>query len=156
MRRALAVALSLLPAVATASPPYPLEGLLARAETVMIARRVPGSRLTFVPTRLFRGASPSALDLTLAGDSQPLAAGDYFLFSQGDAHFGPPTNEVRLGQAIEGQRGYRGWIALPLVRDRDGELSLPDAYSEAMQPGRRFTLRALAALVARHRYRPNL
>jgi hypothetical protein len=32
------------------------------------------------------------------------------LFSQGDAHYGPPKAEFRIGQAVVGQASYRGWI----------------------------------------------
>jgi hypothetical protein len=56
----------------------------------------------------------------LAGDSEPLPA-ECLIISQGDDK-GGPTNEIRVFQGINGQAGYRAWIAFPIERDIHGKI----------------------------------
>jgi hypothetical protein len=153
-------------APAGASPPYPLEDLLRRAETVFVARRLPADELAARESKvasrrrevvleqraLVRGRLPDApLRFTLEPDSQ-LPAGDYVVISQGDDHFGPPTHAIRLGQRIEGQAGYRGWIAFPVEHDARGELLSQMLLGKHFPRAERLDLDALPRFVARHPY----
>ncbi len=150
----IAVGLVLTAAVARASPPWPLEGLLQRAETVFIGRRLPGEFLVFQPTRMLRSGVKIPKSFRLGGWHTALPPGDYLVFSQGDPDFGPPTDEIESDQGIEGQGGYCGWIALSLERDAHGRFTIYGMSEKAVPQSQRLDLDALVALVKRSPYDP--
>jgi hypothetical protein len=100
------------------APPPPLETLLWRAETVVLARVKAASAgsVTFERVEALRG--DTAAEVTLGFDVQSPAAvqlevgAQVMLLSQGDARFGPPR--PLLGRGMHGQMTWCGWIPLPI------------------------------------------
>ncbi|HVF72642.1 MAG TPA: hypothetical protein VM940_13645, partial [Chthoniobacterales bacterium] len=105
--------------VSLGAPPPPLEDLLRRAETVVLARVKAASAdsVTFERVEALRG--DTEVEITLGFDQQSPAAVQFevdaqvLLLSQGDARFGPPR--PLLGRGMHGQLMWCGWIALPII-----------------------------------------
>jgi hypothetical protein len=101
--------------VASGAPRYGLEGLLSRAEHVLIVDLVArtSSNATFEVREVLRGDTSLktlVLSHTQAEYAFPKDTNALLLFSQGDAHFGPPKPEFCIGEPVAGQASYRGWI----------------------------------------------
>lgn len=105
--------------IAIAAPPYPLEGLLPRAETVFIGAvtKQNDKKVGFTVCQRLRGENKNEFTLELAGISSQIRLepnSRYFVISQGDNHSGKPEPIVTLGQRLIGQAGYCGWIMFPI------------------------------------------
>ena len=102
-----------------AAPAPPIEALLKRAQTVLIARAIATTEtsITFRRIELLRGASEAELNLRLIYSDLAFfhIGGEFLLLSQGDARFGPP--EPVVGRTLHGQDRWCGWVPLPIVRD---------------------------------------
>ncbi|HUJ63019.1 MAG TPA: hypothetical protein VLX92_31175 [Kofleriaceae bacterium] len=149
MNRPCVVAVLLASSVAAASPAYELGQLFVRAESIAIVER--GAHgLTFHATAVLRGAFPRGKHLDLPDDARLEHVTRFLAVSQGDKAFGPPTDEARLGQGIEGQRGFRGWLLYPIRHVRGH-----DVLDPALLIGTDGELRVdrLPALVRAHPYR---
>jgi hypothetical protein len=122
---------------------------------VFIGRRLPGEFIVFQPTRMLRGGVKIPKSFRLGGMmGGPLPPGDYLVFSQGDPDFGRPTDAIELGQGTIGQRGYCGWIALPLEHDARGR-TIMNVMTDATAPrSRPLDLDALTTFVKRAPYDP--
>lgn len=146
----------LMVAAVAAAPPAPSGELLVRAETVGVFTLdgQDGQRARFVPVTTFRGAA-KPLALRIDRKSLPKDVTRYFVFSQGDRRFGPPTDVAQVGQGVIGQRGFRGWLLYPIHRVHDGDVV--DAFLIAADGTPRFdgaiAVDRLAAFVAQHPYR---
>ena len=83
----------------------------------------------------------------------------WLVISQGHNHFGKPKQIMSLGPQLDGQSGYRGWIAFPIREDGD-ELRLDHVYTfvdhKAGEPLTRLTLRKAKVLIDQFLYKPNL
>jgi hypothetical protein len=151
--------------VGNAAPAPPVESLLERAETSIIARVVAVSEksVTLRRTELLRGASEAELTFSFEESFPPsiqCIGTEFLLLSQGDARFGPPRSVI--GRAMVGQDRWRGWIPLPIGRIRE------DIYVEAVWSredakiyGARFadkpmTLARVKELMQRFQYNPHV
>jgi hypothetical protein len=150
--------------VANASPNYPFEGLLPRAETIFIGRKTNHSEKDFTleiietlrghteqTTLTFGFSSHDDSGLSAAGSS-------YLVISQGDTHFGNSAAIVSFGQVLKGQAGYCGWIAFPIKRDRG--LTYLDLIHTRVGQKRgekpaRLTLNRARALIQQIPYKPD-
>ena len=105
--------------VSLGAPAPPLEDLLRRAETVILARVKAASRdsVTFVRVEALRGDTEA--EMTMGFDAETPAGVQFdigaqvLLLSQGDARFGPPR--PLLGRGMHGQMVWCGWIPLPVI-----------------------------------------
>jgi hypothetical protein len=105
--------------VSLGAPAPPLEALLRRAETVILARVKAASAdsVTFERVEALRGNTEA--QITLGFDEQSPAAvrfeigAQVLLLSQGDERFGPPRR--LLGRGMHGQMIWCGWIPLPII-----------------------------------------
>jgi len=151
--------------VANASPDYPFEGLLPRAENIFIGRITNHSEkdLTFEMIETLRGHGEQ-ITLTFGFYSHddrglPAAGSSYLLISQGDSHLGKPEAVVSLGQVLKGQAGYCGWIMFPIKRD-EGLTYLDLIHTRVGQmPGEkpaRLTLDKARTLIQQIPYKPDL
>lgn len=140
-------------AVASASPPYPLGGLLVRAKTVAIVRldTTELDHATFHAERLYRGRFDRNTRFDIDRDQLPAHVTRFVAISQGDVPFGPPTSNAQIGQSGEGQRGFRGWLLYPVRRVRGRDLVDPALLTQWDGVLR---VQQLGALVAKHPYRP--
>lgn len=134
-------------AVAAASPAYSLGQLFVRAETVAIVGldATDPHGATFHADRLYRGRLDRGTRLAITPDELPAHVTRFLAVSQGDAHFGPPTADAKIGQGTEGQRGFRGWLLYPVRRLHGHDVIA--AETGAVRIDR------LGALVAKHPYR---
>jgi hypothetical protein len=76
-------------------------------------------------------ADPATDALTLTVDAvwgKPATNGRYFVFSQGNDQWGDPKNEAKLGQGLDGQGSYCGWLML-LIQNVKGDTVVKSAYS---------------------------
>ena len=150
---------------AHASPDYPFEGLLPRAETIFIGRVITHTDqdVTFQVVELLRGHADQANSLfRYSGfDDRRLSEVTVpcLVISQGDNHFGKPDAIVSLGQYVKGQAGYRGWIAFPIRMDGD-RTYVEFAYTRVRQkPGEkpaRLTMAEARTLIRQVPYKPDL
>ena len=144
----LALAVLVMSSLASASPAYDLTELMTRAQTVALVtidgRDAHG--ITLRPRTVYRGSAARHLQI----DPAIVPDGTYVVLSQGDKRFGPPTDDARVGQGIEGQRGYRGWLLYP-VRHVHGH----DLVDPALLTGGDGEIRIerLGAIVKAHSYR---
>ena len=113
--------------LAGAATAPPLESLLQRAETIVLARvtAITEESVTLRLGEVLRGEIAGALVLGFGGRENAgwgprrLKVGEEFLLlSQGDARFGGPR--PILGRPMHGQHQWCGWTPLPMVRDRGG------------------------------------
>ncbi len=123
---------------AISAPPYPFHGLLERSHTVFVGSihqvTKDGGKLhlSFQVDEILRGKKESIPDriAITKGDEQSLdrdwwADTQYVVISQGDAHFGEALPHIEFHQRIEGQAGWRGWIAFRVVAgEKDKEPTL--------------------------------
>lgn len=124
--------LCLLAAPAFAAPAYPLEGLLLRAKFVCVStvKTFDGTNVVLAVQTNLRG-DPGRNTLRFKVDVEgglPERGHLYFVFSQGDDHWGEPKNEIKLSQGLDGQGSYCGWIMLPIKATND-VATVQNAYS---------------------------
>ena len=147
-----ALAVVLASSLAAASPQHELAGLLRRAQTVALvtigAHDAHG--VTLRANTVYRGVVPRGLRVQIDPAGLPNDVDQYVALSQGDKSSGPPTDDARIGQGIEGQRGYRGWLLYPVRRVRRHDVIDPALLTARDGEVR---VRRLAALVAKHPYR---
>jgi hypothetical protein len=148
-----------------AAPPLPIESLLERAETSIIARVVAVSEksVTFRRTESLRGNAETELTFTLDEGSPPCVqciGTEVLLLSQGDAHFGSPRSVI--GRTMYGQDQWCGWIACPIWRERD-EIDIETIWSRedakiygARLAGKPMTLTRVKQLMERFPYNPHV
>lgn len=111
--------------VASAAPAPPFEWYLLRAETVFIgciAART-DKDVSFDVIESLRGHADQATYLRrYAIDKEGLVMKEsptWLVISQGDYLFGKPKQVMSLGPQLDGQSGYRGWIAFPIRENGD-------------------------------------
>ena len=111
------VALSLLASVASSAPAPPLESLLRRADSVILARviDVDGHNITFECIEALRGKSEPKFTLSASVEDDANVDFDigsaFLLISQVEAKSG--TTRPVLGRTMDGQSRWCGWIPLP-------------------------------------------
>jgi hypothetical protein len=137
---------------ALGAPPYPLDGLLRRARVVFIgAASAEKGAITFTPTKVLRGTPPRPARFQTDGEPELARVDRFLVLSQGDDHYGPPTSHAALGQPLDGQASYTGWIVLAIQRDGrvDGAFLVPrtGSWVEVHE-------KDLPAIVARSPFRP--
>jgi len=101
----------------SASPAWDFAGLLARAQSVAVVtvEAHDGAIVTFAPTTVVRGSFSPHKKLRFRTDAAfDAGVTHYVAISQGDPARGPPTSDARIGQGIEGQAGFRGWLLYPV------------------------------------------
>lgn len=151
--------------VTSAAPAPPLEWYLLRAETVFIgciADRT-DKDVSFQVIELLRGQAKQANNLRrYAIDKEGFVTKEsptWLVISQGDNHFGKPNPLMSLGPQLDGQSGYRGWIAFP-IREDGVEPRLDHVYTfvdhKAGEPLMSLTLRKAKVLIDQFLYKPNL
>ena len=119
MRRLILSVCILWCSVSLGAPGEPLEGLLRRAETVILAKVKAASEdsVTFARIEALRGDAEA--EITLGFDAETPAGVKFevgaqvLLLSQGDARYGPPR--PLLGRGMHGQTIWCGWIPLPVI-----------------------------------------
>jgi hypothetical protein len=158
MRRFLTVFLLFaLAGVASASPPYPFSGLLARAKTVFLGHVEfsDGGRLVIDVDTVLRGKPPEPVHLVYenGGGMLPKDAKKLVVISQGGDSHGKQTDHYSVGQEMDGQAGYCGWIVFPVTAD--GQVS--GAYEFTPPPVEMRTVREneVAPIVKRAKYNPS-
>jgi hypothetical protein len=127
---------------ASAAPPYSLEGLLPRAEAVFVGniRAQDGKMVTLTLSEFLRGENKKEFTFELVDASQAMRlepGSRYFVISQGDNRYGKPKPFVTVGQLLDGQAGYCGWIMFP-IKIEDGKSYLK--YIASYPGNRRITL----------------
>jgi hypothetical protein len=148
-----------------AAPPPPVESILERCETSIIARVVAATEKSVTVRRaeLLRGNTEAELTFTLDEGSPPSVqciGTEFLLLSQGDAHFGSPRSVI--GRTMYGQERWCGWIACPIWRERD-EIDIETIWSRedakiygARLAGKPMTLTRVKQLMERFPYSPHV
>jgi hypothetical protein len=144
----LSLAVLWMSSIASASPAYELTELMTRAQTVALVTidKRDAHGITVRAKTVYRGSAARHLQI----DPAEVPDGEYVALSQGDKPFGPPTDDARLGQGTEGQRGYRGWLLYP-VRHVHGH-DVVDPTRLTARDGE-VRIDTLGAVVAKHPYR---
>ena len=117
---------------APAGMPLPLDALLERAKIVYIGKVVKHDEknLTIALESRLRGdpgAGPMAFG---AGDyiRDPAVGSRYFVFSQGNDHWGGPRDRIRQFQEGGGQASYTGWYMF-LIEKKEGKEYVRGAFA---------------------------
>jgi hypothetical protein len=149
----------------------PLEFYLQRAETVTLAKvasitknsatALPPYAVTVHPTQRLRGVCNA--DWTILG-YEPMKIGtELLLISQGDFHYGPPSNQILIN--LKGQGVWCGWISLPVIKAGDQTyaercFSFIDGepYTDAPHGVRiyRLSISRIKRLIERFAYNPHI
>ncbi len=139
-------------ATAAASPPWTFGELLGRAQSVAVieVEAQDGAIVTFAAKTIERGSFVAHKKLRLQADAALTIGARYVAISQGDPVRGPPTSDARIGQGIEGQAGFRGWLLYPVRTLRGREQIDPGLLTRGDGP---ITLDHLAAVVKQSPYR---
>jgi hypothetical protein len=169
--------------LAEASPAYPLEELLKRAEIVYVGRLselaqekqpailstgkggsyISDMKIDLEVVEVLRGRNDDIKgEFGLLGlgsqtrDEDEIRLGALFLvLSQGDNYWGRQEPVIALGQPTRGQASYCGWLMFPLSKtDGDGVAAM--LKSSKLENGGPLTLNRVREAVAKMRYNPDL
>ncbi len=127
---AFALPLCLVTSFAHASPAFTFAQLLRRADTVAVVTLThhDAKHVTLSQTTVVRGAFGKGIVLKVIGEIAPPAdVTTFVVLSQLDPHIGAPEPVVRIGQGLEGQAGYLGFLLYP-VRTIGGRAQIDPAF----------------------------
>jgi hypothetical protein len=139
---------------ANASPPWLLSELFVRADTIALVTVIaPDAHSVVLRSKtLYRGARLPA-QVRIEASDLPKDVSVFLALSQGDKPFGPPTDQAQLGQGIEGQRGYRGWILYPIRHVNDHDIVEGALFEPPSDQAAAVRVDQLPMLIGKQRYR---